>query len=70
MVEVEAPAFHFHQVFDDVGAGDSFGLHDRRNAREQFGVGEEREGGHESSLPRGFSGSPLTRGARFDAAMS
>src|SRR5882672_6862596 len=70
MVEVEAPAFHFHQVFDDVGAGDSFGLHDLCNAREQFGVGEEREGVHENSLSRGFLGSPLTRGARFNAAMS
>jgi hypothetical protein len=57
-------------VFDDVGAGDSFGLHDRSNAREQFGVGEESEGGHESSLSRSFSGPPLTRCARFDAAIT
>jgi hypothetical protein len=57
-------------VFDDVGAGDSLGLHDRGNAREQFGVGKDGEGGHESSLSRSFSGSPLMRSARFDAAMS
>jgi hypothetical protein len=57
-------------VFDDVGAGDSLGLHDRGNAREQFGVGEESDGGHENALSCDFSGSPLTRGARFDAAMS
>jgi hypothetical protein len=43
LVEVEAPAFHFHQVFDDVRAGDSLGLHDLCNAREQLGIGEESE---------------------------
>jgi len=48
LVEVEAPAFHFHQVFDDVGDGDAFGLYHRWNACEQFGIGEQREGGHEA----------------------
>jgi hypothetical protein len=40
LVEVEASAFHLHQVFDDVCGGGSFGMHDDGNACEQFSVGE------------------------------
>jgi hypothetical protein len=67
---VKAPAVDLDQVFDDVGGSHSLPRNERRQASEQFSVGEQRELFHALGLSRCFSSLPVTSTRRFTRAIT